>query len=379
MFSTHYARLRVWSMLNKEFIQIRRDIITYSLLLLIPFLEMLMFGYIINTDAKNLPAIVVNKDFTPFSYTLINAFKNTGYLAITDVIEDSDQAEKLLKQGKVQFIINIPQNFSNDLIREKQPHLLIEGDGSDPVAVNNAFHAATTVASTALNKDLQGSLSYLSSKNVNFVTDVHAKFNPVLIAQYHTLPGLLVTMLTVTLVMLTAVSMTTEYESGTMEVLLITPIKPLEVVIGKIIPHILLGYILFFLTLAVSHWLFHVPFEGSFLLLTITVMPFIICSLGIGLAVSTVSNTQLRAANLANTYTLPSILLTGFMFPFHAMPQWAQTLGEFFPSTHYLRIVLNVMLKGSSFVEIWPDLWPILLFMTIIVFFSLKHYRKTLD
>ncbi len=371
--------LRIWSMLKKEFIQIRNDYITYILLLFIPFLQLLMFGYIINIDAKNLPAIVVNQDFAPLTNSLINAFKNTGYLAIKDIIQDGEKAEKLLNEGKIQFIINIPQNFSHDLIKEKQPHILVEGDGTDPMAVYNAFHAITTVASIALNNDLQGPLNYLMPKNSIFTTDIHAKFNPALIAQYHTLPGLLVTILTVTLVMLTAVSITAEYESGTMEVLLVTPIKPLEVIIGKIIPYLILGYILFFLTLAVSYWLFHVPIHGNILLLTFTAMPFIICSLGVGLAISTLSNTQLRAANLANMYTLPSVLLTGFMFPFYAMPNWAQVIGELLPSTHYLRIVLNVMLKGANLVEILPELWPILAFMVFIIFFSFKHYRYTLD
>jgi len=311
--------------------------------------------------------------------SLINAFKNTGYLAIKDIIQDGEKAEKLLNEGKIQFIINIPQNFSHDLIKEKQPHILVEGDGTDPMAVYNAFHAITTVASIALNNDLQGPLNYLMPKNSIFTTDIHAKFNPALIAQYHTLPGLLVTILTVTLVMLTAVSITAEYESGTMEVLLVTPIKPLEVIIGKIIPYLILGYILFFLTLAVSYWLFHVPIQGNILLLTFTAMAFIVYSLGVGLAISTLSNTQLRAANLANMYTLPSVLLTGFMFPFYAMPNWAQVIGELLPSTHYLRIVLNVMLKGANLVEILPELWPILAFMVFIIFFSFKHYRYTLD
>jgi ABC-2 type transport system permease protein len=377
--SKQYTALRIWSMLKKEFIQIKHDYTTYILLLFIPFLQLLLFGYIIDTNAKNLPTIVVNRDFSPFANTLINAFKNTGYLAIKSITQDNNEAEKLLKQGEVQFIINIPQNFSRDLIREKQPHLLIEGDGTDPVAVYNAFDAASTVASTALNKDMQGSLNYLLPKEPNFITDTHAKFNPALISQYHTLPGLLVTLLTVTLVILTAVSVTSEYESGTMEVLLVTPIKPLEVIIGKIIPYIILGYILFFLALAVSYWLFRVPIYGSIFLLIFTALPFIISSLGVGFAVSTVSSTQLRAANLANMYTLPSVLLTGFMFPFHAMPKWAQVIGELLPPTHYLRILLNVMLKGAGFIEILPDLWPILVFMVLIVFFSFKYYRHTLD
>ena len=320
-----------------------------------------------------LPTISLN------SLTVLYRLSNTGYFTINTVVGDRNKAEQLFKEGKVQFIINIPENFTRNMIRSKQPHILLEGDATDPVAIVNAFHAADTVVNDALRWDLKGSLNYLAPKDSNFIIDTHANYNPAILAQYHTLPGLLVAVLTMTLTMLTAISITSEFEQGTMEVLLITPIQPLEVILGKIIPHIMLGYSLFFLTIGLSHYVYHVPFYGSFLLLTVLALPFIIASLGIGLTASAISKTQFQAANTTNTYVLPAILLSGFMFPFYAMPLWAQKIGELLPPTHFLRITINIMLKGGGFVDIWPDLWPMLVFMVLIIGISFRFYRITLD
>lgn len=374
-----YASLRLWAMLKKECIQIKRDYVTYLFLIMVPFLEVILFGYIINTDAKHLPTVVISHDDSAFTHSLIQAFKNTDYFVIKKFTQDENEAAKLVKSGEIRFIITIPNNFSRDLIRNKHPHILIEGDATDPVAIGNAFHAADSLTENVLDNDLQGPLNFLQNKPTNFVVDTHALYNPAVLARYHTVPGVLTTILTIALVMLTAISITAEYEHGTMEMLLITPLRPIEVIIGKIIPHIIMAYILFFLTLLVSVYLFHVPFHGSLLLLMFCVLPYIISSLGIGVAVSTVSKSQFRAVNLANTYALPAILLSGFMFPFHAMPIWAQYIGNLLPATHYLRIIIGIMLKGSTLTEIWPDLRAILIFMVIIVYISFRYYRRTLD
>ena len=285
----------------------------------------------------------------------------------------------MLRSGKAQFVITIPPHFSSDIIRNKHPRVLVEGDATDPVAVGNAFNAANAIADRVLNNDLKGPLAALKNKEPLFYVDTHAVYNPAAFAQYHTVPGLLSTILAVTLVMLTAISITTEYERGTMEMLLITPITQLEVILGKIIPNVMLGYILFTLTILLSIYGFNVPFYGSFVLLAVCAIPYIMANLSIGLAISTVSRTQLRAANLANTYVLPALLLSGFMFPFNAMPNWAQWIGELLPTTHFMRITSAIMLKKASFLEIWSELWPIILFTVLVVSFSIKNYRKTLD
>lgn len=373
------SALRLWSILKKELIQIKRDYVTYALMIALPFLQVVMFGYVINTDAKNLPTIVISKDYGSFSNNLIKAFSNSGSFLVQDVTQDEKKAETLMKMGKVQFIINIPANFSEDLIKQKKPKLFIEGDASDPVILANAFNSALVIANNSINKDAHGALHYLSSKNPNFELETLSKYNSAALAQYHTLPGLLATVLTAVLVMLTSVSITSEFERGTMEMLLITPINPLEVIIGKIIPYIILGYIIFFSSLGLSYFLFKVPFHGSLLLLSIISIPYFIANLSIGIAVSIIAKIQMRAIYVANAYILPAILLSGFLFPFGAMPNWAQVIGNLMPPAHYIRISSNIMLKGSGFMEIWSDLLSIVIFMSVLVFISVKFYRKTLD
>jgi ABC-2 type transport system permease protein len=374
-----YASLRFMAILKKELLLMKRDAITYFLIICIPFAEVILFGYIIKTDAKHLPTIVVATENTPFTNSLIQAFKDTEYFSIKSVTNDPAAAEDLINKNKIQFIIHIPQNFSRDLIRNQQPHILLEGDATDPASIGSAFNAANMLPSKALIRDTQGVLKYLQPGKSSFVVDTHAKYNPATLSQYHTLPGLIVTILTLTLIMLTAISITTEFEFGTMETLLITPLKPLEMILGKIIPQLFIGYCLMILTLFISYFLFHVPFYGSVILLFIVAIPFLIANLGIGIATSTISKTQFQAVNIANTYVLPAILFSGFMFPFYAMPTWAQWVGNLLPSTHFLRITSGIMLKDAGFSDIWPDLWPILIFMVIIIFISFKFYRKTLD
>ncbi len=357
----------------------RRDAMTYILIIFIPFAEVLLFGFVIKTDARHLPTVIVVYENTPFTNSIIQSFKDTSYFDIKNITQDRFAADRMLIGGDVQFIIEIPPNFSRDLIRKKTPHILVEGDATDPANIGSAFNATKEIPNLSLTRDLQGPLHYLRPGNKAFIVDTHAKYNPALLSQYHTLPGLIVTILTLTLIMLTAVSITSEFEFGTMETLLTTPLKPLEMILGKIIPNALIAYCLLILTLLISHYIFHVPFYGSVLLFFIAAIPFFISNLGIGIATSTISKSQFRAINIANTYVLPAILFSGFMFPFYAMPAWAQWIGNLLPSTHFLRITNSIMLKNATLKDIWPDIWPILIFMIIILFISFKFYRRTLD
>jgi ABC-2 type transport system permease protein len=379
MANIQYAGLRFWSILKKEFIMIIRDIRTYIFLIIIPFSEVVLFGYIINTDAKHLPTVIISNDQSPFTNSIINGFQNTGYFNIKKITRNNVDSEQLLKSHQYQFVISIPHQFTRDLLRSNQPHILVEGDATDPIAVGNAFHAAESLPNYALTRESQGVLDYLAVNNTSFSVDTHAVFNPGVVAQFHTLPGLIMSILTVSLVMLTAISITSEFEQGTMEVLLITPVKPLDIIIGKMIPNVILGYILLSLTLLVSHYLFNVPFRGSILMYYIAALFFIISSLSVGISASSVSKSQFQAANTANTYTLPAILFSGFLFPYHGMPVWAQWLGSLLPTTHFFQLTTNIMIKNAAWTEVWHDLWPIIIFMIVVNIFSYKYYRNTLD
>lgn len=375
----HYRLLRLWGMFKKEWTLILRDYRTYAFVLITPFFEAILFGLIIDFDAKNLPTIVVSKDNTEITQSIIQTFKNTGYFAIKDVLQDEKKAETLMKRGDVKFILHIPESFTKELIRGEKPSILLEGDASDPVAINNAFRSTSTIANRALDGLNKGALEYLSPEKNSFQINTQAKYNAAITAQYHTLPGLLSSILTISLALVMAISITGEYESGTMEMLLITPVNPLEVIIGKILPNIFLGYILFFLLVAVATLLFRVPFRGSLLLLSLAALPFIIANLSLGIATSCIAKNQFQATQIAGSYTLPSVLLSGFLFPRDSMPTWAQWLSSLFPNSYFLEITSNVMLKEANFIDILPQLIPIIIFAISFIFISYKFYRKTLD
>lgn len=374
-----YRSLRLWSMFKKELIVIMRDYRTYIFVLITPFIQAILFGVIIDNDARNLPTVVVAQDSSPFTQAIIQSFKSTSYFNIKDVMSDPQDAEELMRQGDIKFILHIPANFSFDLMRENNPHLLLEGDATNPIAVNNAFHAAKMLTPRSIEALAKGPLSYLEAKGSSYTLDTHAKYNPSLKSQYYTLPGLLATILTVSLAMVMAISITGEYEAGTMEMLLTTPIKPFEVIIGKLLPNIFLGYLLFFAILIVGIILFDIPFYGSVLLLIVIALPFIIANIALGLATSCIARTQFQAAQIAGTYTIPAILFSGFLFPRESMPIWAQWISNLYPCTYFLRICSSIMLKGATLYDILPDVLPIIGFAIFFLGLTYKFYRKTLD
>lgn len=371
--------LRIWSVAKKEIIQIRRDILIFSWLIIIPVIQILLFGAIINTNPRHLPTVVITSEDTSFTRALLQGLKNTNYFSIETITEDEKNAERLLLSGKVLFVINIPPNFTRDLIRGKHPHVLIEADASDPVAVSNAFRAASELPAKVFEHDLKGSLSYLASKEAPFIFDIQAKYNPENISQYNTIPGLIALLIFSTLTVLTAVSINSEFERGTFETLLITPLTPANIIFGKVIPYFILGYLLLFILLAIAYFIFSIPFHGSFSLFLLLLAPYSISSLGTGLAISAVTRTQFAAVGLTNAYGLVAIMVSGFLFPFTGVPHWAQVISQTIPLTHFLRITRNSMLKGAGFDILWPDTWPIILFSVVIIFFGILLFRRTLD
>jgi ABC-2 type transport system permease protein len=294
-------------------------------------------------------------------------------------VKSEEEGHELLAQGKVQFVINIPQHFSRDLLRGDKPSLLIEADATDPVATTGALGSLGTVMSNALQNDFKGSLAFLNGTEGPIDVRVHALYNPESITQYNIVPGLMGVILTMTMIMITGLAITRERERGTMENLLSMPTRPSEVLIGKIVPYILIGYIQVGVILTAARLLFNVPMHGSIPLLLVVALVFIAANLAMGITFSTIAKNQLQAMQMTFFVFLPSILLSGFMFPFRGMPQWAQWVGELFPLTHFLRIVRGILLKGNGLPDVMPEIWPLLLFATIMLTIGVKRYRQTLD
>jgi ABC-2 type transport system permease protein len=305
--------------------------------------------------------------------------KNSTYFDFVREVKTEDEGHDLLARGQVQFVINIPQNFSRDLLRGDRPALLVEADATDPAATGIALGSLGPLFDTALQNDLKGSLAPLAGTNGPIDLRVHALYNPEVVTQYNIVPGLMGVILTMTMVMITGLAITRERERGTMENLLSMPTRPSEVLIGKIVPYILVGYIQVSVILIAAYFLFHVPMQGSIPLLLVVALVFIVANLAMGITFSTIAKNQLQAMQMAFFVFLPSILLSGFMFPFRGMPRWAQMVGEVFPLTHFLRIVRGILLKGNGIIDVTLQLWQIALFALIVLAIGIKRYRQTLD
>jgi ABC-2 type transport system permease protein len=370
---------RFWAVVVKEFIQMRRDRVTFAMMIGMPLLQLILFGYAINSDPKHLPTAIYSADNSVFSRTIVWGLHNSSYFDITREAKNEVEIQKLLAQGTVQFAVDIPVDFSRKLLRGERPDLLLEADATDPSAVGYAIAAINLLTTTVLDRDLTGPLAKLrgTPPPVNLV--VHQHYNPENITQYNIVPGLMGVMLTMTMIIITALAITRERERGTMENLLSTPARPGEVMIGKIVPYITVGYIQVFLILLASKFLFNVPIVGSVPLLLVLTFFFIVANLAVGITFSTIAKNQLQAVQMAFFFFLPSLLLSGYMFPFSGMPGWAQDIGEILPLTHFLRVVRGILLKGNGFAEIAPDLWPIALFLVVMLAIGIKRYRQTLD
>jgi ABC-2 type transport system permease protein len=370
---------RFWAVVVKEFIQMRRDRLTFAMMVGIPLVQLILFGYAINSDPKHLPTAIYSADNSVFSRTIVWGLRNSSYFDIVREPKNEADIQKMLAQGTVQFAVEIPMDFSRKLLHGEKPDLLLEADATDPAATGYAIAAANLLTTTVLNRDLIGPLAKLRSAPAPFNLVVHQHYNPENITQYNIVPGLMGVMLTMTMIIITALAITRERERGTMENLLSTPARPGEVMIGKIVPYITVGYIQVFLILLASKFLFNVPIMGSVPLLLVLTFFFIVANLAVGITFSTIAKNQLQAVQMAFFFFLPSLLLSGYMFPFRGMPGWAQDIGEVLPLTHFLRVVRGILLKGNGFAEIEPDLWPIVLFLIVMLAIGIKRYRQTLD
>jgi ABC-2 type transport system permease protein len=370
---------RTLAVFIKEFQQMMRDRLTFAMAIGVPVLQLVLFGYAINTDPRGLPTALVSADTSAMARSIAASLQNTGYFRVTHHGTSEDEAERLLASGEVQFMVVIPPQFGRRIVRSERPALLLAADATDPSASGNALAALGGAAEQALQRELAGPLQGLQGRALPYEIVIHRRYNPEGLSRYNIVPGLVGTILTMTMVMLTSLAMTRERERGTMENLLATPVLPAEVMVGKILPYVVIGYIQLSVILGAAWLLFEVPMEGSLALLLAMIGVFIVANLGVGFTFSTLARNQLQAMQMTFFFFLPSLLLSGFMFPFRGMPRWAQWLGELLPLTHFLRIVRGIMLKGNEAALLLGELWPMLLFMAVAAAVALKRYRQTLD
>jgi len=363
----------------KEFLQLKRDRITFGMIIGVPIAQLVLFGYAINSDPKHLPTAVVVSEQSEFTRSYLAAMKTSGYFDFVAELQSEEAARAALARGDVQFVVNFPADFTRRLLRGERPALLIEADATDPAAAGAAIASVRELAASVARKDLKGTLAPLAGGEAPFEVRVHKLYNPEGLTAHNIVPGLMGVILTMTMVMMTGLAMTRERERGTFENLLATPALPIEVMTGKIVPYILIGLIQVSLIIGAALTLFEVPMQGNPLLLYFVVLIFIAANLTLGITFSSIARNQLQAMQMTFFFFLPSILLSGFMFPFRGMPEWAQWLGSLLPLTHFLLLVRGIMLKGNTFLELVPQIWPILAFMLVVIGIGLRFYKRTLD
>lgn len=370
---------RLKAVMHKEFIQMRRDKATFGMMVGIPLIQLILFGFAINMNPRHLPTAVVGDTGSTFARRILVGMENSSYFQFIAPSASEAEAEKLLRTTQVQFVVHFPPDFATNLVKGERPAVLLEADATDPATTSRAVDVFKTLAGQVLNEELDGNLDELKASPPPYRPLVHAVYNPLAITAYNIVPGLLGVVLTMTLVIVTALAITRESERGTMENLLATPLRPLEVMLGKILPYIIIGYVQVILILTFAKFLFGVPMAGNVLLLLALCLPFIAANLSVGLTFSTIATNQLQAMQSAMFFFLPSILLSGFMFPFRGMPEWAQMIGNVLPLTHFLVIVRGILLKGSTFLDVWPEIIPIIGFMCVVLCVGVLRYRRTLD
>jgi ABC-2 type transport system permease protein len=342
-------------------------------------MQLLLFGFAINTDPKRLPTAVLSQDNSRTARTLVASLQASEYYEVVAQLSSEAEAARALASGRVQFVVTIPSRFERDLVRGERPLLLVEADATDPAATGNAISALPRIATSALRHDLRGPLAELAPDESAVEVRVHRLYNPEGVTAYNIVPGLLGVILTMTMVLMTGLAMTRERERGTFENLLSTPARPLEVMTGKLVPYVLIGLLQVTLVLLAARYIFDVPMRGNLLLLYLGVLLFIAANLTLGITFSSIARNQLQAMQMTFFFFLPSILLSGFMFPFRGMPEWAQAIGSLLPLTHFLVLVRGILLKGSGAAAVWPAVWPLLVFMLVVMAVGVKSYKRTLD
>jgi ABC-type multidrug transport system permease subunit len=373
---TGFSFRRFLAVLRKEWIQVRRDPFTLRMIIALPVMQLFLFGYATNTDPKHLPTGLLSSDHSKYERTIVAALQNTGYYDIRPLASEAE-AERALADGELLFVVNIPPNFDRSVDRGEQPAILMDADATDPAAIGNAAAALASLTG-ALDRDVPQVIRFDPGK-APYRFEVHARYNPEQLTVLNIVPGLICVVLSMSTLFVTTLSITRETERGTMENLLAMPVRPLEVMLAKVVPYIVIGYIQVALIMAIAVAVFGLPVRGSVPLLALALGLFIASNLVLGVTFSSIARNQMQAIQMAQFTLLPFLLLSGFMFPFKGMPVWAQWIGELIPTTHALRIVRGVLLKGNGLAEIVPELWPIAGFTLVIAVVAIWCYRETID
>ena len=377
--SNGFSLSRWWSMVLKEFLQLRRDRLTFGMIIGIPIAQLVLFGFAINNDPRHLPTAVISADHSEFTRSFVAAMESSEYFDIVGTLPDEEAGRGALAGGKVQFVVNIPAGFTERLLRGERPALLIEADATDPAATGMALAAAGQLARTVAAKDMTGALSFLAGGQDPFEVRVHRLYNPEGINRYNIIPGLIGVILCMTMVLMTGLAITRERERGTMENILAMPVSPFEVMTGKLIPYIAIGLIQITIILVAARFLFRVPCAGGLGMVYGAALLFVLANLTVGIALSSLARNQLQAMQMTLFYFLPNIILSGFMFPFQGMPKWAQAVGNVLPLTYFNRLIRGIFLKGNLFPDLWPNIWPLMVFTLAVMAIALAFYRRTLD
>ena len=370
---------RLYSIVRKEFTQVRRDRLTFAMMIGIPIIQLVLFGFAINSDPRHLPTAVVAGDASSITRRIVAALETSRYYRIVTPDATVRQAQRMLKEGDIQFVLRFPEDFTVRLVRGEHPPLLLEADATDPIATGSALGAFPGIIDAALRSELTGALAVRGSAASPVDLRVHKHYNPEGITQYNVVPGIMGVILTMTMIMMTALGVTREVERGTMENLLSMPVIPLEVMIGKIVPYIMVAYIQVAVILLACRYIFGVPMDGNILLLLTEILFFVFANLTVGIVFSSIARNQMQAIQMTFFFFLPSILLSGFMFPFRGMPDWAQALGEILPLTHFLRIVRGILLKSWNMQNSLHDVAAMAIFTVVVMIIGLLRFRRTLD
>jgi len=377
--SNGFSLSRWWSMVLKEFLQLRRDRLTFGMIIGIPIAQLVLFGFAINNDPRHLATAVISADHSEFTRSFVAAMESSEYFDIVGTLPDEEAGRSALASGNIQFVVNIPAGFTGRLLRGERPALLIEADATDPAATGMALAAAGQLARTVAAKDMTGTLSFLAGGQDPFEVRVHRLYNPEGITRYNIIPGLIGVILCMTMVLMTGLAITRERERGTMENILAMPVSPFEVMTGKLIPYIAIGLIQITIILVAARFLFRVPCAGSIGMVYGAALLFVLANLTVGIAMSSLARNQLQAMQMTLFYFLPNIILSGFMFPFQGMPKWAQAVGNVLPLTYFNRLIRGIFLKDNLFQDLWPNIWPLMVFTLIVMVIALTFYRRTLD
>jgi ABC-2 type transport system permease protein len=370
---------RVLAVLIKEFKQLTRDRLTYAMILALPVVQLMLFGYAINAEPRHLPTALLVQENSVYARSITAALDNSAYVDLTTTVRTPAELDALLRRGEVLFAITIPGDFTRRVARGDKAQILVEADATDPGATGGAAAALAALPDQALVHDLKGALAARGAGAAPFEVVIHRRYNPEGVTAFNIVPGLLGVILSMTLVMMTSLSVTRETERGTMESLLATPAEPIEVMVGKLAPYVAVGLIQSVLILILARLLFGVPMAGGWAGLSLGLALFIVGSLALGFLISTAARSQLQAMQMSFFYIMPSILLSGFMFPFKGMPLWAQTLGEVIPVTHFLRVVRGALLKGQGIEDMWRELAALAAFTCVVTALAMARYRRTLD